>query len=145
MSNSAYRLRVSFPEVRSRGRTCQVVEFVHARVSRCADVNLPIALVSTIAPQPRPNWSSVFLAILQISTPTMPTESDLKAELESLRVLRATLESVRQFVDVVENDVNAMGENARTVTDLSRRWSEVLKEAAVAVGEVKPKAPRVQR
>ncbi|KAK6332828.1 hypothetical protein TWF696_002850 [Orbilia brochopaga] len=75
----------------------------------------------------------------------MPTEADLKAELESLRVLRATLESVRQFVDAVENDVTSMGENARTVTDLSRQWSEVIKEAAVAVGEIKPKAPKAQR
>ncbi|KAF3927395.1 hypothetical protein ABW21_db0205520 [Orbilia brochopaga] len=75
----------------------------------------------------------------------MPTETDLKAELESLRVLRATLESVRQFVDAVDNDIKSMGENAQNVTGLSRQWSEVIKEAAVTVGEIKPKAPRAQR
>ncbi|KAF3185005.1 hypothetical protein TWF788_004834 [Orbilia oligospora] len=75
----------------------------------------------------------------------MPGEADLQTELDSLRVLRATLESVRQFVDAIENDSKAMGENAKTATELSRQWGEVIQEAAVAVGEIKPKPPRAQR
>ncbi|KAF3276876.1 hypothetical protein TWF970_006051 [Orbilia oligospora] len=69
----------------------------------------------------------------------MPGEADLQTELDSLRVLRATLESVRQFVDAIENDSKAMRENAKTVTELSRKWGEVIQEAAVVVGETKPK------
>ncbi|EPS44669.1 hypothetical protein H072_1340 [Dactylellina haptotyla CBS 200.50] len=75
----------------------------------------------------------------------MPSESELQAELESLRVLRATLESVRQFVEAVETDAAAMGQNAKTVTDLSRQWGEAINEAAIAVGELKPKTPGVRK
>ncbi|KAF3083513.1 hypothetical protein TWF569_009479 [Orbilia oligospora] len=75
----------------------------------------------------------------------MPGEADLQTELDSLRVLRATLESVRHFVDAIENDSKAMGENAKTVTELSRQWGEVIQEAAVVVGEIKPKPPSAQR
>ncbi|KAK6505403.1 hypothetical protein TWF481_007308 [Arthrobotrys musiformis] len=75
----------------------------------------------------------------------MSSETDLKKELDSLRVLRATLESVRQFVDAIENDAKAMGENAKTVTELSRQWGEAIQEAAVAVGEMKPKPSSAQK
>ncbi|EGX49634.1 hypothetical protein TWF173_000491 [Orbilia oligospora] len=75
----------------------------------------------------------------------MPGEADLQTELDSLRVLRATLESVRQFVDAIENDSKAMRENAKTVTELSRKWGEVIQEAAVVVGETKPKPPGPRR
>ncbi|KAK6533113.1 hypothetical protein TWF281_007268 [Arthrobotrys megalospora] len=75
----------------------------------------------------------------------MPSEADLQAEVDSLRVLRATLESVRQFVDAIENDAKAMGENAKTVTELSRQWGEAIHEAAVAVGEIKPKPSSAKR
>ncbi|KAK6541181.1 hypothetical protein TWF694_008550 [Orbilia ellipsospora] len=75
----------------------------------------------------------------------MPSEAELQSELEELRVLRATLEAVRQFVIAVETDVTAVGENAKTVTDLSRQWGEVITEAAIAVGDMKPTAPGARR
>ncbi|KAK6330252.1 hypothetical protein TWF730_004747 [Orbilia blumenaviensis] len=75
----------------------------------------------------------------------MSSEADLQSELDSLRVLRATLESVKHFVDAIENDAKAMGENAKTVTDLSRQWGEAIQEAAVAVGEIKPKPSSAQK
>ncbi|TGZ83648.1 hypothetical protein EX30DRAFT_393219 [Ascodesmis nigricans] len=69
-------------------------------------------------------------------------ESDddkLKEELETLRILRASLESMKQLVQEVQTDVETSARNNDAVTGISKRWKAVM-EGARMLGETEEKS-----
>ncbi|KAA8893472.1 hypothetical protein FN846DRAFT_523549 [Sphaerosporella brunnea] len=59
---------------------------------------------------------------------TTTEDAALTKELESLKVLRATLESVKHLVDNVVEDVQTAGKNHGAIVSLAERWQGVFEE-----------------
>ncbi|CUS07475.1 unnamed protein product, partial [Tuber aestivum] len=67
----------------------------------------------------------------QQETPTLgASDKALQDELSTLRIFRATLESVKQVVDGIHRDTVTAKENCGAVVDLTKRWEEVILETS---------------
>ncbi|RPA96174.1 hypothetical protein L873DRAFT_1811794 [Choiromyces venosus 120613-1] len=57
-------------------------------------------------------------------------QPNLTQELSTLRIFRATLESVKQVVEGIHRDTVTAKENCGAVVDLTKRWEEVIQETS---------------
>ncbi|KAG0638624.1 hypothetical protein HOY80DRAFT_1009997 [Tuber brumale] len=77
----------------------------------------------------------------QQETPAAASDKALQDELATLRIFRATLESVKQVVDGIHRDTVTAKENCGAAVDLTKRWEGVILEtssSAPAVAEAVP-------
>ncbi|KAG0124323.1 hypothetical protein HOY82DRAFT_494083 [Tuber indicum] len=77
----------------------------------------------------------------QQETPKAVSDNSLQDELSTLRIFRATLESVKQVVDGIHRDTVTAKENCGAVVDLTKRWEGVILEtssSSLTVAEVAP-------
>ncbi|KAL7270043.1 hypothetical protein RUND412_007265 [Rhizina undulata] len=65
------------------------------------------------------------------SNPTSSIDKDaaLKSELATLRVLRATLESVKQLVAAIHDDAETAAANCKQATGLHKRWQSAIEHS----------------
>ncbi|TGZ79667.1 hypothetical protein EX30DRAFT_397001 [Ascodesmis nigricans] len=55
----------------------------------------------------------------------------LKEELETLRILRASLESMKQLVQEVQKDVETAAGNYDSLAEISKRWKAAMEGARI--------------
>ncbi|RPB19819.1 hypothetical protein L211DRAFT_581903 [Terfezia boudieri ATCC MYA-4762] len=74
-----------------------------------------------------------------------PPEENLQYELQTLQLVRATFESVRQLVDAVHTDVATMTGNCEAFSDITKRWDEVVTLPEAEEGKKTAKKPAFGR
>ncbi|PUU82518.1 hypothetical protein B9Z19DRAFT_967475 [Tuber borchii] len=77
----------------------------------------------------------------QKETPSAVSDKTLQDELSTLRIFRATLESVKQVVDGIYRDTVTAKGNCGTVVDLTKRWEGVILETSSSTSVVDEAAP----
>ncbi|KAF8424653.1 hypothetical protein EV426DRAFT_86476 [Tirmania nivea] len=67
------------------------------------------------------------------------SEESLQSELQTLQLVRATFESVRQLVDAIHTDVATMTGNCEALSDITKRWDEAVTLPGVEEGKTAKK------
>ncbi|KAH8144698.1 uncharacterized protein LAJ45_11292 [Morchella importuna] len=61
--------------------------------------------------------------------PSNDEEAALKDELATLRIVRATLESMKQLVGAIHEDIETAAKNCEDVTGLHKRWDLAIEQS----------------
>ncbi|KAI5847163.1 hypothetical protein DFP73DRAFT_592995 [Morchella snyderi] len=61
--------------------------------------------------------------------PSNDEEAALKDELATLRIVRATLESMKQLVGAIHEDIETAAKNCEDVTGLHKRWGLAIEQS----------------